>query len=232
MERKRPSKLLLFPTIIVAILLVGIGFAIHVQLENWNAIKENAVQTDAVITQIKTRRTGHGKKRHTTHTVYVEYEVDGQTYSTNLGYYSAGMHEGDTRPIYYDPSDPSKAMSDPTKACIIMGVIGGLLLIFIIFMLGSELKKCSAVNRLIAQGQYITCDDWEEQPAPITINGVRYHNVKCNVSDDRGNTYTLLSESFHPAKSPYKLGDTLKIYVDFFEDPTNYYVSKEPINKF
>ena len=130
MERKLPSAAPVIVALICIILGAGSFFAARLKLTEWNDFKTDAQQTTAVITDIKTKRTttGTGKNRRhkTTHTVYVNYTVDGQTYSTTLDYYESSMRKGATRPIYYDPKDPSNSMSDPTKTVILIGVLGGL----------------------------------------------------------------------------------------------------------
>ena len=230
MEKRLPNPAFLFPTIICVVLAICSLFVVHLQSTKWSEFKQNAQETTAVITDIKTKRTRNGtRKRKTKHIVNVRYTVDGQEYNTRLNYYSSGMHEGGEVKLYYDPENPSETMSDPTVSNIVLSVLGVIFLIVGFAIPLSELKRCVFANRLIANNNFYLCDDWVEETAPVTVNGVRYHQITCRIVDDRGNEYTYRSQSFNPSKSPYKAGDKIKIYVDLFEDPTNYYISKNPV---
>lgn len=229
MERKLPSAGAIFLMLICTVLCVGAGFAVSIQAKRWNEFKLTAKPVTAVITQITTHRTGTRKNKKTSHNVYVSYNVDGNDYETKLSYYTSNMHKGGKVKLYYDPEDPSIAMSDPTISNIIISVIAGLIFIVIFAFFINEIRTCIKVNRLISEDKYYICDDWVEENASVTVNHVRYHQIKCRITDDRGREYTFVSPAFAPSKSPYKQGDLIKIYVDLFESADRYYISKYPI---
>ncbi|MGN0689746.1 MAG: DUF3592 domain-containing protein [Oscillospiraceae bacterium] len=62
---------------------------------------------------------------------YVEYEVDGQTYSAVLNYYTSSMYKGQKIEILYDPENPLQTSSEDTFKIIsfVFGLIGGIFLV-------------------------------------------------------------------------------------------------------
>ena len=229
MEKRLPRIHIIIVALICLLFTAVSGFVVYSQTVRWNRFKQTAIETTAEITDISTHRSGTGKHKKTHRTVKVRYTVDGKEYNTKLGYYTAGMHKGSTVKLYYDPADPSKSMSDPKMVNIVLTVLAVLFLIISIAIVTTELKQCTNINRLISNDQYYLCNDWIEETAPVTVNKVRYHQIKCNITDDRGNVHTFVSPAFNPNKSPYKPGDSIKVYVDLFEAPDNYYISKYPV---
>lgn len=73
--------------------------------------------TRALITKIETSSspmTGTGNHRSRTHrTAYIEYVVDGNTYSGPSDIYESGMREGQMVTIYYNPDNPAQMAGDP-----------------------------------------------------------------------------------------------------------------------
>lgn len=65
------------------------------------------------------------------HKPYVEYEVDGQTYHSELNFYSSSMYEGQKIEILYNPDMPSQTASEDAFKIIgfVFGLIGGIFLI-------------------------------------------------------------------------------------------------------
>ena len=223
MEKRLPRLPVIFISLIFLLFTVLCSGIVYMQAKSWNSFKQTAQPTEAVITDITTQRTttGAGKNRHkkTRHTVHVKYTVDGQNYSTTLNYYTSGMHKGGKVTLYYDPEDPSKTMSNPIVINIILGVLAAVFFLVFLLALITEFKECILINRLIESNTYYLCDDWIEETAPVTVNNVRYHQIKCNIVDDRGNKHTFISPAFHPAKSPYSQGDMIKIYVIYSSHP-------------
>ena len=70
--------------------------------------------TQATITQIEhnlnTNASGH---RNRGYTVYIEYEVDGQTYSGPSDVWQSGMVKGQRITVHYNPNNPSELAADP-----------------------------------------------------------------------------------------------------------------------
>ena len=229
MDRKKPSIVLIIVLLITVVLAGGAGFAVKMRADKWNEFKLNAKPVTAYVTDIKTRRTGTGKHRKTSHTVRVQYTVDNVNYDTTLDYYSSTMHKGTAVELYFDPQNPADAMSDPTRTNIIIGSVEGLIMFAVAAFVVNDFKKCAKINRVIAEGKYYICDDWTEQNSNMSVNHVRYHCIRCVITDDRGKEFVCFSEPFHPAKSPYQPGDKIKVYADPFEGDDIYYVSKEPV---
>lgn len=65
------------------------------------------------------------------HKPYVEYEVDGQTYHSELNFYSSSMYEGQKIEILYNPEMPSQTASEDAFKIIgfVFGLIGGIFLV-------------------------------------------------------------------------------------------------------
>lgn len=99
----------------VLFLIVGLAFA---GLGIWVQFFRNSgyVETTATITQIErvsssTRGTNH--RTDTLYVAYVEYEVDGKTYSGPSDVWESGMRTGDKVTIYYNPANPAEMGGDP-----------------------------------------------------------------------------------------------------------------------
>ena len=73
------------------------------------------VQTTATITQIDQVWTGYDNETNMDeydYTVYVEYTVDGKDYTAKSDFYEDGLEKGQEITVYYNPSDPSKMVSE------------------------------------------------------------------------------------------------------------------------
>jgi hypothetical protein len=112
--------------IVIGLVLLGIGAYLGIV----PAIPKEFVATaQATITDISTgysNTTSSG--RRTTHTVLVEYEIEGQRYERALGYYNSGMGVGQQVDIEYDTRDPN-VISSPggrllgTVVCLALGAV-------------------------------------------------------------------------------------------------------------
>ena len=60
-------------------------------MKSFNDFKKTAVETSAVITNIERHRDSDGDINYTP---IVRFEVNGQTYGGDLGYYTSGMQTG------------------------------------------------------------------------------------------------------------------------------------------
>ena len=93
--------------LIISLAFLGIG--VYVQFFRTSGYE----QTQATITQIErnlnTNASGH---RNRGYTVYIEYEVDGQTYSGPSDVWQSGMVKGQKITVYYNPNNPSELAAD------------------------------------------------------------------------------------------------------------------------
>ena len=99
--------------------------------------RQTFLETTGVISHIEETYVG-GEDNEYDYDVTVEYEVDGQKYSTVLGEYSSGMEEGQEIGIYYNPDDPSDIMSNSKATPVVLFVMGiiGLLAGIVMFIRG------------------------------------------------------------------------------------------------
>ena len=207
--------------IFFAIGVIMLGAMVFMKAD-FEKFKKTAVPTAATITDIERYRTHHGRSNSTDHTVYIEYEYGGRIYDDTLGYYVAGMHEGDTVQIYVDPQHPGNFKSESKIVYIIFlvfglvfGGVGGVCLV-------GDIRKRIKVNDLIARDCYVWCDRWEEIPGNVRVNNVRYHCIRAYY-DNGYKTLRFDSRSFHPNKTPLVPGQNVRVFVDQ-SDPTMYYV--------
>ena len=73
------------------------------------------VETTATITHIEKTSNGSGTGKHrtrSTYVAYVEYEVDGVTYSGPSDIWESGMVKGQQITIYYNPDNPAEMGGD------------------------------------------------------------------------------------------------------------------------
>lgn len=229
MIKYRPNKLIyIFAAVFGGVGIIFILLMIS-SLCSWISFKEKAVETTAVITDIRTEHSTYrqnGKTKHrTAHEVSIEYKVDGVTYNNDLDYYTSGMSEGDEITILYDPENPEKHRSYSWVVCITFGVF---IVVFggIGFALGIyEFKKTKYINSLIDRNEYVVCYEWEEVNSGTTVNNVRYKMIVCRY-EGAGGTLTFHSHPYHPAKRPFYPGQPVTVYVDV-NDPNKYYVCEE-----
>jgi hypothetical protein len=113
--------------IVIGLVLLGIGAYLGIV----PAIpKEFVATTQATITDISTSysNTTSNGRRNQTHSVLVEYEIDGTMYERTLGYYNSGMAVGQQVDIEYDTRDPN-VISSPggrllgTIICLALGAV-------------------------------------------------------------------------------------------------------------
>jgi len=95
--------------LIISLAFLGIGI--------WVQFYRNSgyVETSATITSIQKVAEGSGTGKHRTHdayVAYVEYEVDGVTYSGPSDVWESGMVTGQHVTIYYNPDNPAEMGGD------------------------------------------------------------------------------------------------------------------------
>lgn len=105
--------------------------------------QEKALTTTAVITDIDTHITRKKGKTKKDHDVYVEYEVGGQKYRSELNVYKSSMREGNSIEVFYDPANPKDARVKAGGVNIILVVIGAF-----VFILGIRTTVVSIKNRI------------------------------------------------------------------------------------
>lgn len=106
-EQKSGSSSAALKLVGMIFMLVGIGMLIgggFWLVRDINFIKQADV-VQAEITRITERRDSDGD---ISHTVYVQYEYNGESFSERLSEYSSSMYEGKSIELYIDPQEPSK----------------------------------------------------------------------------------------------------------------------------
>ena len=128
--------------------------------------------------------------------------------------------------IFIDPDDPSSQRSRQTVIPIIFalsglffGAIGG-------SVLAKEIRFGCYINRLIADDMYVYADFAGEEPANLTVDGVRYDQAVFVYDGGSGRELRVTSKPYHPNKCPYVRGDVKKVYVDIENAPEKFYVSR------
>ena len=81
-------------------------------------------KTEAVITRIEVESEGGDDSSYTT---YVDYEVDGKSYTGSIGFYQDGYRPGKRISIKYDPADPTRIAEDSPGMLIYLTGAGTLL---------------------------------------------------------------------------------------------------------
>ncbi len=130
--------------------------------------QENAVTTNAVITDIESRRYKSGKKYRTSHTVYIEYVVDGETYNSTLGHYNSAMRVGKSVEIMYNPENPEDCRGDTSvMELVIISAIGSVFTLIGVLIIVSFSRK--SMGRIT-----------------VKKNGQRMEGIITNVVEDTG----------------------------------------------
>lgn len=98
--------------------IVFLGFSIFIGVSGNNT---EYIQITGTVAEIEEYYDFDGELQHT---VFVDYEVDGQKYEhTQYGSYSSSMKVGDTVNIFYNPEEPEHIQAEGFKT--IPYVIGG-----------------------------------------------------------------------------------------------------------
>lgn len=226
MKRKESTITLIFWIFgILGIVLLAVGVLL---LTSGIKFGKNAVEIQAVITEIQTHRSGDD----THHSVWVEYEYDGKVYKdVQLNEYSSGMRRGKKITLLVDPENPERVS---TKFGTVLA--GGLLIFMgvIFFCVGFIptvvwIKKSRLRKKLIAEGRFIYAKvESIVHDTSLRVNGSSPYVVYCTYQDEyRGVMYRFKSGNIW--KNPeYFLqpGSDIRIYVNG-EDYSKYYVDVE-----
>jgi len=97
---KKRNNLILALILVAGIIFVLISVIIFAEVTKF---KHNGVKTQAVITEIRS----YYVNDETEYDVFVEFDVDGTTYSGKLNVYEMGFHEGKVIPVYYMADNPN-----------------------------------------------------------------------------------------------------------------------------
>lgn len=201
---------------LVGVVVIGIGISMQVSL---NSFKKTAKEADGRITRIETSSSRSNGKNKTSHTVYVEYNVDDTLYNGVLNYYSSNMYEGKPITILYDPNNPGEFRSDGNVASYICYGVGALFgtigFVFLFYVIRTAVKQ----KKLFKNGRHVvgTVTDVKEQ-LNVKINGRHPLIVECKVEDiNTGETMLFAStgqnnNAFH---------SSIGMPVDIYYDPQN-----------
>ena len=208
-------------------LIMGGAFAISSN----EKFKETAIKTQATIVDIDTHTDTDGD---TSHTVYVEFEVDNNTYDGVLGYYSSGMYIGGQTDIYYDPLNPNNFKSSSNGFVGILLI--GMGLVFFLIGAGSifnSIAKKGRNNRLIETGTRIFVEfDRVELNTSYQVNGRSPYRIVCHGVDNDYNEYISENLWKNPERFIKDRGiNNFSVYVDV-ENQKKYYMPLDELNEF
>jgi len=178
-------------------LFIGILFALigAILIYKNNEFKKTAVGGEATIVDIYKSVDSDGD---TSHTVMVEYSVDGKKYKGTLDYYTAGMGVGDNVKIFYDPNNPNDFIGDGSNIGMLIFVILGSVFATIgtVFIVIS-IKKKNIQKRLKASNYVIQANiDSFDLNMNLTVNGRHpFILIASAISPYDGKTYKFKSES-------------------------------------
>ena len=134
--------------IIVGLIFAVVGVFVFVNTHN---NKNYYREVEGVITNItsETNYDSFDDEYETRYYVYVEYTVDGETYS-NVEYptYHAGMREGDKVTVTYDYRNPDKAVQSVSSSnwiSVIFVIVGGIVILLGVGAIISKIKRAKEV---------------------------------------------------------------------------------------
>jgi hypothetical protein len=220
---------------IVSVIFSIVGLAlivlsIYVYFDN-KKFMADAEKAEATITQITSKRDSDGDIRHT---VYVEFEVDGELYEGSLGFYSSSMYEGKTVDVYYDPENPGDFRGEGSSFLSVFLIVLGL----IFFLVGGGMifgmiRKKKRARVLMETGRRVDA----------TIDCIRLNlNYRVNrrhpfvldltyADPTTGKVFTFVSDNIWfnvEAVLQNNPITTLSVYIDE-QDSRKYYVDLEPL---
>lgn len=219
--------ILVFGIIGLVFFLIGTGFLVeHL------AFLQRSVETDAVITDIRSNYSGDGYS----YDVYVAYPVGDTLYEARLNAYSSSMRVGQTLPVRYDPEHPEQVRD--ALWWLFPCVFGGIGLIFLSVVLILWLvqrKSRRQAEHLLTYGTEITAQINEVQRNyHLRINGRNPYLLLCSWKNpDDGKTYLFRSDSlwFNPEPILQERGiTTLPVYIDQY-DRRKYHVALDAVQQ-
>ena len=139
--------------VILGLILAIIGISIDISEEKF---QEKALSTTAVITDLNIHTYRKKGKTKRDYDIYVEYEIDGKNYRSELNVYDTSMKEGQRIEILYDPKNPGKAHIYTDGGKWIVVIMGGIPIIIGIVVIVISIKKHKKFKALINNGMCAT----------------------------------------------------------------------------
>lgn len=183
--------------------------------------KDTYAEISAVISDIT-----YSSHKSPHYSVTVEYNYNGESFQSPLGYYISGMREGDTVEVLCDPDDPYKIISPSHTADIAIAVLGVVFAAIGAVFLLREYAAKKYILSLVYNDMYVYADYDREEASSLTVNKVRYRQSVFIYSGHDSEKYEFKSRPYAPRKeSPYS-GQKVKIYVDTEKNPAKYFIEE------
>ncbi len=189
--------------------------------------KENALTTEAVITDIESHRYKSGKKYKTSYTVYIEYVVDGKTYNSTLGHYNSAMRVGKSVEIMYNPENPADCRGNTSVVeLVIISAIGSVFTLIGVLIIVSFSRKSMGRVTVKKNGQRmegIITNVVED--TSMRVNGQCGCRAEVEVVDaDTGFKYLFSSETVMNSVEEVSsyIGGSVDVYVNPIDKNRNY----------
>lgn len=222
-KQKATPKILFSVFGAAGIMIIILGIYINVQ---GKIFMKNAIPVQATISDILIDSRADGD---TSHTVYVEYDIDGERYKAPLNYYSSNMHIGDRRTVYYQPGNPYKISSNNKFISIfiicfgfIFGSIGIIGMSFII-------KKAITKKAVLETGRRVYAKiDEVIKDYSYRVNRRYPYRIICSYTDSMDVTHIFKSEPIWYNPSEMLGSDMVPVYVDT-TDFSKYYVKIDEV---
>lgn len=228
----RPPKKSYFPAVIFLLFgIIGIGLLIggFIFLGSSLRFRDTAVEVTGTIVEIQTSQHSDGD---VTHTAFVDYSYDGQSFEhAALGYYSSSMFVGKEIPLLVDPKQPGH-MTSASGDILGYGILLGIGVIFV--LVGFVPMVCMTVSsikgkKLLETGKRLSATvERVDFNLSITYNGRHPYIIFCTYQDVyQGVTYRFKSKNLmqEPGCAP---GDSIEVYVDP-EDYSKYVVNVDSL---
>ncbi|MBE6879291.1 MAG: DUF3592 domain-containing protein [Ruminococcaceae bacterium] len=135
-----PSKFILIILTLVSAAFIIVGIVGSVSTDNFTG---KAEKTYAKVTDIDSQRDiiATSKRHKTKYVVYVDFMVNGVTYSrVKLGTYNSPMGLGEHIEIYYDPDDPNR-ISDGKKSSNYVSICTGVIMFIVAIFVFIKKRK-------------------------------------------------------------------------------------------
>lgn len=229
-------------TILFFVIFGAIGVAVliysFVERKNESEFFDNGIPITAIISEIETYQSKDSNGNiQTEHYVYVDYEVNYQSYSHIFaGEWKQGMQEGDTIEVFYIPDEPSEVrfyyeVDQKYNDLMIIAIF--FIVVSSLPLLVSLLLKCKG-NRnkeLIDTGRCVWATIKSiEADYHSTTNGEHPFWVVCeeiNEAEDTIYRYTS-HKVYEDLTYRIKPGDHVAIYIDP-KNPDRYYVNLDQV---
>ena len=192
-------------SIIATVLAVIILIVINVLINNNAKFIETAVETEAVIKDIKYVKE---IEREEIKSVEVAYNVNGKEYRSNLNQTNSKMYKGKTVSIYYNPENPEEIILNDNNSLYIFEII---MCIILVFCIGSTILS---LKKVIIY--YSTLNGREVDADVVKINektlfGKKNFVIQCKWVDEKGVEYIFNSLNY---TEPYFIHEFDKMHIE------------------